>query len=781
MIDFKIIGDYELNQCVEVDNIIKTYWVAVNKNDTDNTDCYIYPVRSIDDLEAIPVPVNLNGNPRIRYKDNDTEYVLYNLSDAFKELELNYDDRFLIGFVPNKYLSGSNRFIKQFEFGSGGTIVSVPPSQDTSSTLGPIYFSIALTIKVLENISTGSYGEIFKTLVGGQIINSELRLINGYDDGIVLDKDCYTVSYTSRLYSGSSTVNNAGNNQVFEVYSDVEDDTVSWYESSTSQVGTGTYNAEINYITGIGKHYGILGFAGQCYPSSSNVSCIPLVCVNRKLRYVITIVDTESTSVVEQDKFLVYFMYTDTLNTLISPLNIDIDYHIELYDKDYNTISKNHYSDRLSNGTEDNNPGRSFDWNGATYAKVVIDKVTSPDLTDNVILGYKHKFKWAQKKSEAPEFYWHSSDPVSNQDTTYESNDIILYHSSSDTLSIGGLSNQTIPSGGIKLDWDLTKSTNLEGYASDDNAGSTDPRNKFIFYRITKNIINNSTALYWGVIPFTSEYTKMLPSTGLSGDKYYINLFYEQNYIVFDGSFSTSDSSSIYPNINISMFSPVTNSAAGITITVKVRQYDSSGNLINTTDRSAVCQNSSSVTLGAVDWVENAVTAKVVYESNGSLDNIYSKYRLYGYPSDLTTAIKRPSLGAYQVKVPSWSVAYGRFLLGYSSISSGDTSPSNLLNAYLYQLSVNGNSVNGAIGSDEVGKYIYMGYSRINTTAPLTAYVRYRTNDNGMYSSWSSWINIANSDINSTRYVKIFQLTEDMSTKIIEIQMSDSKSVSDDF
>lgn len=404
MIDFKIIGDYELNQCVEVDNIIKTYWIAVNKNDTDNTDCYIYPVRSIDDLEAIPVPVNLKGNPRIRYKDDDTEYVLYNLSDAFKELELNYDDRFLIGFVPNRYLSGSNRFIKQVKFGSGGTMMSVPPSQDSSSTLGPIYFSRAFTIKILENINTGSYGEIFNTLVGGQITNSELRLINGYDDGIVLDKDCYTVSYVSRLYSGSSTVNNAGNNQVFEVYSYVEDDTVSWYESSTSQVGTGTYNAEINYITGIEKHYGILGFAGQCYPSNSNVSCIPLVCVNRKLRYVITIVDTESTSVVEQDKFLVYFMYTDTLNTLISPLNIDIDYHIELYDKDYNTISKNHYSDRLSNGTEDNNPGRSFDWNGATYAKVVIDKVTSPDLTDDVILGYKHKFKWAQKKVKLPNF-----------------------------------------------------------------------------------------------------------------------------------------------------------------------------------------------------------------------------------------------------------------------------------------------------------------------------------------------------------------------------------------
>ena len=106
-----------------------------------NTDCYIYPVRNIDDLEAIPVPVNLKGNPRIRYNDNDTEYVLYNLSDAFKELELNYDDRFLIGFVPNKYLSGSNRFIKQVKFGTGATMMSVPPSQDSSSTLGPISFS----------------------------------------------------------------------------------------------------------------------------------------------------------------------------------------------------------------------------------------------------------------------------------------------------------------------------------------------------------------------------------------------------------------------------------------------------------------------------------------------------------------------------------------------------------------------------------------------------------------------------------------------------------------
>ena len=762
MIDFKIIGDYELNQCVEVDNIIKTYWVAVNKNDTDNTDCYIYPIRNINSVEAIPVPVNLKGNPRIRYKDNDTEYVLYNLSDAFKELELNYDDRFLIGFVPNKYLSGSNRFIKQFEFGSGGTIMSVPPSQDSSSTLGPIYFSIALTIKVLENISTGSYGEIFKTLVGGQITNSELRLINGYDDGIVLDKDCYTVSYISRLYSGSSTVNNAGNNQVFEVYSDVEDDTVSWYESSTSQVGTGTYNAEIDYISGIGKHYGILGFAGQCYPTSSNVSCIPLVCVNRKLRYVITIVDTESTSVVEQDKFLVYFMYTDTLNTLISPLDIDIDYHIELYDKDYNTISKNHYSDRLSNGTED---------------KVVIDKVTSPDLTDDVILGYKHKFKWAQKKSEAPEFYWHSSDPVSNQDTTYESNDIILYHSSSDTLSIGGLSNQTIPSGGIKLDWDLTKSTNLEGYASDDNAGSTDPRNKFIFYRITKNIIN--TALYWGVIPFTSEYTKMLPSTGLSGDKYYINLFYEQNYIVFDGSFSTSDSSSIYPNINISMFSPVTNSPGGITITVKVRQYDSSGNLISTTDRSAVCQNSSSVTLGAVDWVENAVTAKVVYESNGSLDNIYSKYVLYGYPKDLTTPVTRPQLGDIIVKVPSWITSLGTARIALVSTEGTTNYPTNSTIA-LRNMYVNSTSQIIDINENHIGYYVTVRYSRSGSTVPPTnIYVRYRPvkKSTGMTSNWSSWYTFTESS--ST---VLFTITSaGFSENDVQLQISDSKSVSNDF
>ena len=779
MIDFKIIGDYELNQCVEVDNIIKTYWVAVNKNDTDNTDCYIYPVRSIDDLEAIPVPVNLKGNPRIRYKDNDTEYVLYNLSDAFKELELNYDDRFLIGFVPNKYLSGSNRFIKQFEFGSGGTIMSVPPSQDSSSTLGPIYCSIALTIKALENISTGSYGEIFKTLVGGQITNSELRLINGYDDGIVLDKDCYTVSYISRLYSGSSTVNNAGNNQVFEVYSDVEDDTVSWYESSTSQVGTGTYNAEIDYISGIGKHYGILGFAGQCYPTSSNVSCIPLVCVNRKLRYVITIVDTESTSVVEQDKFLVYFMYTDTLNTLISQLDIDIDYHIELYDKDYNTISKNHYSDRLSNGTEDNNPGRSFDWNGATYAKVVIDKVTSPDLTDDVILGYKHKFKWAQKKSEAPEFYWHSSDPVSNQDTTYESNDIILYHSSSDTLSIGGLSNQTIPSGGIKLDWDLTKSTNLEGYASDDNAGSTDPRNKFIFYRITKNIINNSTALYWGVIPFTSEYTKMLPSTGLSGDKYYINLFYEQNYIVFDGSFSTSDSSSIYPNINISMFSPVTNSPAGITITVKVRQYDSSGNLISTTDRLAVCQNSSSVTLGAVDWVENAVTAKVVYESNGSLDNIYSKYVMYGYPGDLTTPVTKSKLGDIIVKVPSWITSLGTARIALVSTEGTTNYPTNSTIA-LRNMYVNSTSQIIDINENHIGYYVTVRYSRSGSTVPPTnIYVRYRPvkKSTGMTSNWSSWYTFTES-----YSTVLFTITsENFNDTDVQLQISDSKSVSNDF
>lgn len=56
------------------------------------------------------------------------------------------------------------------------------------------------------------------------------------------------------------------------------------------------------------------------------------------------------------------------------------------------------------------------------------------------------------RKSKPTEFYWHSSNPVSYQDTTYESNDIILYHTQADVESIGGLANQTIPSEGIKLD-----------------------------------------------------------------------------------------------------------------------------------------------------------------------------------------------------------------------------------------------------------------------------------------------------------------------------------------
>lgn len=775
MIDFKIIGDYELNQCVEIDNIIKTHWIAVNKSDTDNLDCYIYPIRNVDDVEAMPVPVNLNGNPRIRYNDEDAEYILYNLSDALAELELDYyTGKFLVGFVPNHYGSG-DEFIKAVEYGSGATMMSLPPS--FNAVTGPMYSPLVFQVNLIDQYNTGSNGEIVNTYASGSITNYEYRLISGYEEeGIVLDTDYTTLNFNSALYSGNLIVNNAGNENSIEVFSSLL--TENWNTVTSTKLGTGYYGATVSFTSGKNKAYGILGFfALPCYIISSD-SCIPVVCVNRKLRYVTTAVDVLDGTLVSQGKFRTYFVYTDTTNILASPITINIDYHVDLYDSEYNLLSKKHYTDTISSGSEDSTPGISYDWGDAIYAKVVIDKVTSPNLTDDIILGYKHKFEWAQKKIETPEFYWHSSNPISLQDTNYESTDIILYHTQADIESIGGISNQVIPSGGIKLDWDLTQSTNLEGYASDDNQGGDDPERKFLFYRITKDIINNSTAVRSGVIPFTSEYTQMLPATGLSSGKYYINLFYESHYIVMNGSISTANSSYFIPTMDLTMFSVSDLVFQGIPFDVVVKQYNSSGTLINRTEISSIIPNLSIADLDQVSWVDGAETAKVVYEKSGTQTGGYT---LYGYPEDLTTAIKRPSLGAYQVKVPSWSVAYGRFLLGYSSISSGDTSPSNLLNAYLYQLSVNGTSVNGAIGSDEVGKYIYMGYSRINTTAPLTAYVRYRTNDNGTYSSWSSWINIANSDINSTRYVKIFQLTEDMSTKIIEIQMSDSKSVSDDF
>ena len=383
------------------------------------------------------------------------------------------------------------------------------------------------------------------------------------------------------------------------------------------------------------------------------------------------------------------------------------------------------------------------------------------------------------RKSEPTEFYWHSSQNVSYQDTDYESHDIKLYHSQADMENINQLSEYNLNKP-VLLNWDLSNGNNLEGYASDPTAGSS--RYKFLFYRITKDIMNNSSAIKCGVIPFIADYTTMIPSSyNLSGGKYYINLYYDGSYIVMDGSVSSSTSSGILPKVYFTTYSISDIIYRGTPFTMVLKQYNSLGNVINRTELSGVIPNSNIYQFDEVSWVDGAVHAKLIYESSGTEPG--NGYTLYGYPEDMTTAVEpAPAVtGSYQVKVPSWSVAYGRFLLGYSSISSGDTSPSKLLNAYLYQLSVNGNSVNGAIGSDEVGKYIYMGYSRINTTAPLTAYVRYRTNSNGTYSSWSSWINIANSDINSTRYVKIFQLTEDMSKKIIEIQMSDSKSVSDDF
>lgn len=774
MIEFSILGDYELNQCVELDNIIKSYWIAVNKSDTDNLDCYIYPIRDVDDVEAIPVPINLNGNPRIRYNDDDSEYILYNLSDALSELELSYGDKFLVGFIPNIYSLGTNRFIKGVEYGSGATMMSIPPSY--SSTPTPIYSPLVFDTSILGSYNTGDHGEIIHTYASGNITNSELRQISGYEDGIVLDTEYTNIYFNSMLYSKTSVVNNAGNSNHIGVFSSGTTET--WNNVTSSSIGTGTYSAEVSYVSGKSKTYGILGFALPCYIISSD-SCIPLVCVNRKLHYVSTEIPTTQST----EEFQVWFRYLDTVNTLASPINININYHVTLYDSDNNIVSKTHYKARIPLGAEDNtnlsDQVYKYSWGDATKAKVVIDSINSPEQTDDFILGYKHKFQWAEKKIEGVEFYWHSTNPISVQDAYYESNDIILYHTKADVESIGGLSNQVIPSSGIKLDWDLTTSTYLEGYASDDNQGGDDPSHKFLFYRITKDIINNSTAIKNGVIPFTSEYTQMLPNS-LSSGKYYINLFYETSYIVFDGSISSANSSLIEPSLKLTMFSPTSSTPAGITITAKVKQYDSSGNVVSTTDRPVLCQNSNQVNLESVDWVDNAVSAKVIYESSGAIDNIYSKYVLYGYPEDLTTSVTRPQLGDIIVKVPSWITALGTARIALVDISNNTTSyPTNSTIA-LRNMYVNSTSQTIDIDESHVGYKVTVRYSRSGSTVPPTnIYVRYRPvkKSTGVASSWSSWYTFSESSSSA-----LFTVTSaGFSENDVQLQISDSKSVSDEF
>ena len=330
----------------------------------------------------------------------------------------------------------------------------------------------------------------------------------------------------------------------------------------------------------------------------------------------------------------------------------------------------------------------------------------------------------------------------------------------------------------VLLDWDLSNGNNLEGYASDPTTGSS--RYKFLFYRITKNIMNNSSAIKCGVIPFIADYTTMIPSNAnLSSGKYYINLYYDGAYIVLDGSVSSSTSSGIIPTVYFTIYSISGIVFQGTPFTMVLKQYNSSGSVINRTELNGVIPNADTYQFSEVPWVDGAVHAKLVYESSGTEPG--NGYTLYGYPEDLTTAVEPVSItGSYHVKCPSWSVSYGRFILGKST-SSTSTTPNLLgLDGDLYPMKVNGTTASKLMLESEIDNYIYMGYARTNTVAPTSVYVRYRM---GSSSSWSNWITISNSSDRAISYKSMFKLTESIATSgvAVQIQISNSKSVSDNF
>ena len=118
MKQFTILGDYELNQCVGLDNIINAdpYYISIHFNtgqyitlSIKDIYIYIYPLYNHEKLVVgIPEPVSLTNNKSVTIETvSSTDYKIH-YANVLKDLELSYEDRYLIGVKTPINTSGGS-------------------------------------------------------------------------------------------------------------------------------------------------------------------------------------------------------------------------------------------------------------------------------------------------------------------------------------------------------------------------------------------------------------------------------------------------------------------------------------------------------------------------------------------------------------------------------------------------------------------------------------------------------------------------------------------------
>ena len=140
MKQFTILGDYELNQCVELDNIIDAdpYYIEIKLNSghditmsIDDFDIFIYPLYNPNKVVVgIPEAISLTGNSKVerRTLSNGNTGIFYH--KVLKDLELSYGDRYLIGVKkPFKSTSSYNNHYLEIQ------TTPIGSSRKTSKTI----------------------------------------------------------------------------------------------------------------------------------------------------------------------------------------------------------------------------------------------------------------------------------------------------------------------------------------------------------------------------------------------------------------------------------------------------------------------------------------------------------------------------------------------------------------------------------------------------------------------------------------------------------------------
>lgn len=651
MKQFTILGDYELNQCVELDNIIDAdqYYIEIKLNSghditmsIDDFDIFIYPLYNPNKVVVgIPEAISLTGNSKVerRTLSNGNTGIFYH--KVLKDLELSYGDRYLIGVKkPFKSTPSHNNHYLEIQttpIGSSRKTSKTIFINSSSSSDRPIIYANSHIFQTNEDDSTRVEVTIdapyttedngyFYKYTGPDIIDANtgytgLTGYSAYSDEVEITNEYTAVGYLFGTKDNFYTYTNEASNGKLNF-------TITDSNPNSAYLYLATYTPKLLLSN--------LGVFADMKPFMNSQ---------------------------EDEGFKILFKRVNSSGTNYgsSTDNLSILYHTEFIDKNGNILNKNHKVFNLPANLAYKETDLIPWVENSSDCKLVIDKVTCSGSPTKIAGAYK-KYYWMKNDDGLTKLFLYSTN------TSWSGNSMRLnfyYDGGSfqspdpanlpvtpilmDTLEITSFN---LP---LKLSFtaDGTDSDNIDGYA---------------YFDITKDSETGEVVDQFSVSASdnTGAVSNFLVEEGV---KYYVDCHASvpgETVLVIMESPGITSRSFYYRFQLIGSSYPI-----GYRIPFKTVQYNENRDVIyeSIDSEGSTSSSSSYISSKLTNWVTNAKYATVYPVSKGFVEG----YKIYGLTDTTSYHIQRPTY-LTTVKFGNFTGQYGQFYLTKNAVYGSHTS-----------------------------------------------------------------------------------------------------------